>query len=541
MSGLPTFGVDADGGADRPQDALGAFPGLLRALGQQGVQLAVRLHEGVVPLAQGCDLLVEDLEELVLQLTPADTSSQHGCDAALAPLLDQAEVLHLSDAGAGADRCHSVAAQAGARITVGQRIEVAVEWTGTDRSPAACLHRYRAARAWWDRVLHQVAAEAVTTFTLARVAGRSPNVMTEKEQRAMPTTTTNATEPPTATQITEILADAYGLAGARLTRLDGQVAINYRAESEDGRVVFVKHYQPAADLTAEEDVIAQTRLAGQHGVPVAAVIPSCDGEAITRHAATALSVWQWMPGHTVESGLTPAQQAAAGHMLGRIHAAFADHPASVRPSPKADRWLAPDLAKREATINRLSDLINGRAEHDEFDRQAAATLAERRTQLRHLPGLLAGLPPLHTQVLHGDYSVKNILFSGDDITAVVDFGPTEPYLAAWELGRIAFDPRSIVHAPDWIASGLTLVTAYREANPHLPAADVTACARVALIQLAVSLYGVKEHYLAPGLDQGDLDQFWLLRHHAASALLDRLDEVEAALAHAAHTSNPPSR
>ncbi|MBW1597228.1 phosphotransferase enzyme family protein [Streptomyces sp. JJ38] len=357
----------------------------------------------------------------------------------------------------------------------------------------------------------------------------------------MPTTATSTTEPPATAQITEILADAYGLPGARLTRLDGQVAINYRAESTDGRVVFVKHYQPTADLAAEDDVIAQTKLAGQHGVPVAAVITNSDGETITRHAGTALSVWRWMPGHTIDSGLTPAQQAAAGRMLGRIHAAFADHRASSHPSPKASKWLNPDLAKREATIGQLLDIINGRAEHNAFDRQAAATLAERRTQLGRLPGLLAGLPPLHTQVLHGDYSPKNILFDGDDITAVVDFGPAEPYLAVWELGRIAFDPRSIVHGPDWIASGLTLVTAYREANEHLPAADITACARVALIQLTASLYGVKEHYLEPGLDQDDLDQFWLLRHHAATALFDRLAEAEAALAQAAHTSNPPSR
>lgn len=518
------------------------------------------LHDQPVPdLPVG--LLVEphhpawlqpDARAALLDRTPrlrllADTAQlaaalDHSDDAALAELLDHADVLHLSDDGAGLDGHRHVAAQAAARIAAGQRIEVAVEWTGTDRSPAACLRRYREARAWWNRILHQPAATPAPPRAPARVVGRSPAVTwIEKEQRAMPTTATSTTEPPTTGQITEILTDAYGLPEARLTRLDGQVAINYRAESPDGRVVFVKHYQPTADLAAEEDVIAQTELAGQHGVPVAAVIPNTDGEAITRHAGTALSVWQWMPGHTIESGLNPAQQAAAGRMLGRIHIAFADHPASSRPSPKADRWLNPDIAKREATIDRLLDIIRSRTEHDVFDQQAADTLAERRTQLRRLPSLLAGLPPLHTQVLHGDYSPKNLLWNGDIVSAVVDFGPAEPYLAAFELGRIAFDPRSVVLGQDWIASGLTLVRAYREVNPHLPASDVTACARVALIQLATSLYGVKEHYLGPGLLQDDLDAFWLLRHHAASALFDRLDEVEAALAQAAHTSNSPSR
>ncbi|MBW1597227.1 AP endonuclease [Streptomyces sp. JJ38] len=87
------------------------------------------------------------------QLTTA--SARHGGDGVLAPLLDEAEVLHLSDDGTGLNKHHRVTAQVAARIAAGKRIEVAVEWTGTDRSPAACLHRYRAARAWWDRILHQ--------------------------------------------------------------------------------------------------------------------------------------------------------------------------------------------------------------------------------------------------------------------------------------------------------------------------------------------------------------------------------------------------
>lgn len=80
---------------------------------------------------------------------------------------------------------------------------------------------------------------------------------------------------------------------------------------------------------------------------------------------------------------------------------------------------------------------------------------------------------------------------------------------------------------------MNLVTAYLDANPRLPAADVIACARVALLQLMTSLYGVKQHYLKPGLLQDDLDQFWLLRHAAAQRLLENLADVETALAQVA--------
>ncbi|WP_049579825.1 hypothetical protein [Streptomyces sp. SBT349] len=66
-------------------------------------------------------------------------------------LLPWARVLHLSDDGAGfghPDRT-AVAMAAAARIGGGQRIEVAVEWTGQPRTPAECLARYRSALTWW--------------------------------------------------------------------------------------------------------------------------------------------------------------------------------------------------------------------------------------------------------------------------------------------------------------------------------------------------------------------------------------------------------
>lgn len=62
------------------------------------------------------------------------------------------KVLHLSDPGPGlADSGHGVVADhVMRRIADGQRIEVAVEWTGADRTPTAALARYREHAAWWS-------------------------------------------------------------------------------------------------------------------------------------------------------------------------------------------------------------------------------------------------------------------------------------------------------------------------------------------------------------------------------------------------------
>lgn len=341
-------------------------------------------------------------------------------------------------------------------------------------------------------------------------------------------------DPQAQPDLTEVLTRAYGLTGIELERLPaGQVTVNYRARVGD-QLLFVKHYQNGTDLNAEQAAVNQTRLAGQHQVPVATLRPSLSGDTIACQDGTAVSVWEWVPGAGVENGLNPAQQRAAGHALGRIHTAFAGHPAGAGPSARLTKWMNPDLATLDATASKLLGIAGERAQRDAFDEQALRTLAERRTALPRIPELLASLPPLTTQILHGDYSAVNLLFRDGELTAVLDFLPPDPFLVAYELGRIAFDPRTVTLVDDWIPAGVNLVTAYLDTNPALPAADVTACARVALIQLLTSLYGVKQHYLKPGLIQEDLDQFWLLRHSAATRLLEHLDDVENALAQAAH-------
>jgi homoserine kinase type II len=173
---------------------------------------------------------------------------------------------------------------------------------------------------------------------------------------------------------------------------------------------------------------------------------------------------------------------------------------------------------------------------DSFDKVAADTLTERRADLYRVPGLLDRLDEfgvLSCQLLHGDYSAVNLLFDGDKLTAVLDFRPPEPFLLSYEIGRIAFDPRTVVLNDDWMTSAVVFVNSYVQENPEVGATNIRACARIALIQLLTSLYGVKNHYLKPGLLQADLDNFWFLRHRAAQRLADHLGEVEAALVEAA--------
>ncbi|MFE1099364.1 phosphotransferase enzyme family protein [Nocardiopsis alba] len=334
------------------------------------------------------------------------------------------------------------------------------------------------------------------------------------------------------------LATSYDLPTSSLTRVGvGQNTVNLRARSGD-RQMFVKTYPTGTDLEAEREAIGLSELAGDHGVPVAHIIHNQAGQTIDTSTAVAFSVWGWMPG-TVVTDLGDAECSQAGQALGKIHAAFVHLPQNAAADTALRSWRTIDVPALEATIDRLLDFINDRArtgEQDPFDAAAARTLAERRIMLTHLPALVEELPPtLTVQVLHGDYSPVNLLFTDDGrLTAVLDFSPPRPDLVAYDLGRMAFYPNTVTSSRHWLEAARTFIAAYLAANPGVTRADVRACGRIALIQLLRSLYGVKQHYFKPGIDQAALDDFWLLRHQAAGTLLGHQREIDRMLNDLAH-------
>lgn len=92
--------------------------------------------------------LLADTAQLAAAFTPARQDTRSALDR----VLSHSAVLHLSDDGRGLDAPGRalVAAHAAKRMAAGHRVEVAVEWTGSPRTPEAAMARYRAALAWWD-------------------------------------------------------------------------------------------------------------------------------------------------------------------------------------------------------------------------------------------------------------------------------------------------------------------------------------------------------------------------------------------------------
>ncbi len=101
--------------------------------------------------------------------------------------------------------------------------------------------------------------------------------------------------------------------------------------------------------------------------------------------------------------------------------------------------------------------------------------------------MLERLPPLTSQVIHGDLALPNVLFRNDEVAAVIDFRPPSPRPVAWEVSRIGCDPRTILRGDDWVPGLAGLLAAYRDENPQVPEGDLVATVRVGLLLRGVDL------------------------------------------------------
>jgi Ser/Thr protein kinase RdoA (MazF antagonist) len=251
------------------------------------------------------------------------------------------------------------------------------------------------------------------------------------------------------------------------------------------------------------------------------------------------ALFDYVSGASPAPPLSTAQMVGAGVELAKIHRLFRDIETSL-PS-QTPSWLQFSLEAKQNEIETYQSLIAARRALDAFDTATLSLLPRRKSLLAQVPRLLPELANAESQVLHGDYSVENVLFHDgegavqepaaqrpcDALAAVVDFRPPKPFLLAYEIGRIAFPPEHFAQ-DDWLDRGVALLTAYRDENPR--AAGQIRLAPIAwLVQLLRSTYGLKQHYGTQVERQVELDRFWLERARGAEILFDNLPEVIQAL------------
>jgi homoserine kinase type II len=323
----------------------------------------------------------------------------------------------------------------------------------------------------------------------------------------------------------DVLEDRYGLVADIVEPVHmGTDTINRRVLTDDGLRLFVKQYPSMADLDAARNAWDMSEYCRAAKLPVPRVWPDANENLVTIAGGSAWAVVDEAPGRVNTSAMTVPLAEHIGVVMGRMHRALAAYPLPRR--VQQTRWrtepVEDAVAKCDAVMARAT-----RQGHDRLD-QLRVDLEQRRGDLRaHVHLLREHLPAtLVEQALHADLSRTNLITLVDAVTGIIDFrcASAKP---AWELGRAAFDPRTVATSTEWAACALAMVRAYRSEHPSLPVQEVRACARIALLYMLFSFYGATTaEYDLPQEADADLKRHWRERQIAIRCLLSDLEGLE---------------
>ncbi len=232
----------------------------------------------------------------------------------------------------------------------------------------------------------------------------------------------------------EPLGSAGGMSGAQFWRIHaprGEFAL---------RRWPIEH--PAPDqLRFIHAVLRHAATNGCDFLPVPATTRS--GETFIRHADQLWELTPWMPG-TADYETSPSVEKlrAAMHALARFHNAVAGFPASAAPgSAGGSNAIQRHLARlRELSPNRISELATAITdttwpELAPLARQFLANLP------RAVPHAILQLEPLSNSQLPLQPCIRDIwsdhiLFTGDEVTGIIDFGAIDIDTPATDVARL---------------------------------------------------------------------------------------------------------
>ncbi|GHE11346.1 phosphotransferase enzyme family protein [Streptomyces alanosinicus] len=327
--------------------------------------------------------------------------------------------------------------------------------------------------------------------------------------------------------VADVLEEQYGVIVEAMEHVPmGTDTTNRRVLTTDGRRLFVKEYASTADLDAARSAWDMSEFCRAADLPVPRVWPDCHGNLIALAEGSAWAVVDEVPGRVATSAMTVARAEHIGMVLGRMHRVLAAYPLPRRVQPS--RWRTGSV---QDAVTKCSSVLSSANQQGHADlARLRDQLNQRRQDLRtHVGRLRARLPEdLVEQALHADFTRPNLLVLTDVVRGVIDFRGAKAF-PAWELGRAAFDPRTVATSDQWPACATAMVSAYRSENPTLPLADVLACARIALLYMLFSFYGATtSEYNLPQEAEADLQRHWRERQITIRILLDHLDEVDDA-------------
>lgn len=332
-----------------------------------------------------------------------------------------------------------------------------------------------------------------------------------------------------AVMVAATMAMAYGIQPAEVAQIPaGTNTHNYHVSDRSGGEWFAKVYRDRTALPDERAAVELAEFARLGHLPVPAVRRTREGDLIEEIGDLAMSLWEYVPdAETAEGGLTAGRWPAVGTVLGRLHRHLADHPAAG-PVLRPARGVC-DLERARSRYDRLITEYGRRAGLGPFEAWAQEAARQRLALLDRVAVILDGLPALTEQIVHGDLASPNLLLRGDEVAAVVDFQPSRPRYAAWEIARIGCDPRTVLLGDQWLTGLPELLAAYRDEYPKARTGDLVATVAVGCAYTLASTYPLAEPLDNPDAVDEALETYGRARHEAALVLLDRLEEAEEVL------------
>ncbi|MGE5186073.1 MAG: homoserine kinase [Acidobacteriota bacterium] len=253
------------------------------------------------------------------------------------------------------------------------------------------------------------------------------------------------------------LAVAFGLGEVRSVRAiaAGTINSNFDVDTEHGRTfVRVNEGKAEADVAWEARLVAAL---AERGVATPAPLVARDGRPyapLPGPTTKWVSAFAWRAGrHLAAAEITPERAATFGGALAQLHRAGLELPAS---------WRRGSIYDHDHLVARLHK-ISGRA--DPVLAPALAILREELAAAR----AAAATRQLATQgMIHGDLFRDNVLWDGEQISAILDFEQASG-------GSLVYDLAVCIN--DWCWTGrprielaAALVAGYQRVRP-LPADD----------------------------------------------------------------------
>ena len=197
----------------------------------------------------------------------------------------------------------------------------------------------------------------------------------------------------------------YGLRGATLVPItSGWINLTLRVERGDERSIL-QRLHPVFSGAVNLDIHALTPHLDAAGVCTPHLIPAVDGRLFVE-VGRPWRMLTFLEGETLET-LSPARAHSAGRLVGRFQRALGE----VQHVFSFTRPGAHDTAKHIASLARVM--------HDPvpeaIDRDELGVLV--RDILRYP---LPPMGPAEQRIVHGDLKATNLLFDGDEATAVLD-------------------------------------------------------------------------------------------------------------------------